>query len=107
MRNTHKRTHKNNRLRHIAADYQPLYLNAMEYSRNIKWNNDKDGSGGSTTIGVWFIIRYHNSYSIMSTGHSINYNISTENYNAWIMILFDIINFGIIRPQTERDIRGK
>jgi len=110
MRNKHKRTHKNNRLRHIAADYQPLYLNAIEYDRNIKWEDDGGGYGRLTTrIRNYTICKSEDGeYHIMSfteSGYSRGY--VTKKYSAWIMFLFDILNFGIIRPQTERDVYGK
>lgn len=108
MRNTHKRTHKNNRLRHIAADYQPLYLNAIEYDRNIKWEDDGGIDQLRTKIHHFIICKSNYGYHIMSfssSGHSCSY--STEKYNVWIMFLFDILNFGIIRPQTERDVYGQ
>lgn len=90
-----------------AADYQPLYLNAIEYARNIKWEIDQ-WDGKNYNIQKWHIqiSKYDRTTYIFNNWDQVDDRHVARSYGAFIMYLFDILNFGIIRPETVRAVEG-
>lgn len=129
-----KRNRKNFRsynklVQHVLSEYQPLYLNAMEWYKNIKWDIvcDKDEyrdfygrkNVNNHTIGyVIAINKYCDSSKYDSTWYITNNldpkdenamglpHTQINDYNKFILALHDILNYGLIRPDTKEIVWG-
>jgi len=92
-------------MQQLAADYQPLYLNAKHW-----YYNDFRGESKEETIGRningWYLFesRSYGQYHFRAQNDLEDHVVSR--FSNAIMLIFDILNYGIVKASTLREIKG-